>query len=164
MKKPYLLAVLAYLVPTFVTGFVWHLVALHDTYTRLNIYRPDPIIPFGFGSMLIQGLIFAWVYPRLFDTSRGAWARSPLKAGLLFGVLSWSFTGLAVAAKHPMTSVPEYVLIETGYTALQFLFVAPLLALLHGARKPMQQDGRRTAVAKSRRRPIPPACWQFRNL
>lgn len=34
-----------------------------------------------------------------------------------------------MAAKHPMASVPEYVLIETAYTALQFLLVAPLVAL-----------------------------------
>jgi len=135
MKKPFVLALLAYLVPTFITGFVWHLVAFHDTYTRLHIYRPDPIIPFGFGSMVLQGLLFAWAYPRLFDTSRAAWAGSALRAGLVFAALSWSFTTAAVAAKHPMTSVPEYVLIETGFTALQFLLVAPLMALAwRGAR------------------------------
>jgi len=121
--------VLGYLVPTFFTGFVWHLMAFHETYTRLNIYRPDPVIPFGFGSMLIQGLIFAWAYPRLFDTSRAAWVGSALQAGLLYAALSWSFTTLAVAAKHPMTSVPQYFLIETGYTLLQFALVAPLMAL-----------------------------------
>jgi hypothetical protein len=129
MKKPFALAVLAYLVPTFITGFTWHLVAFHDAYTRLNIYRPDPVIPLGFGSMLVQGLIFAWAYPRLFDTARAGWTGSALRAGLLFAALSWSFTTLAVAAKHPMASVPEYVLIETAFTALQFLLVAPLMAL-----------------------------------
>ena len=129
MKKSLLLAVLAYLVPTFITGFVWHLVAFHDTYTRLNIYRPDPIIPFGFGSMLVQGLIFAWAFPHLFSTARDAWPKSALQAGLVYAALSWSFTTIAVAAKHPMASVPEYFLIETGYTLLQFLLVAPLMAL-----------------------------------
>jgi hypothetical protein len=129
MKKPFTLAVLAYLVPTFVTGFVWHLVALHDAYTRLNIYRPDPIIPFGFGSMLVQGLVFAWAYPRLFDTARESWIGSALRAGLVYAALSWSFTTVAVAAKHPMTSVPEYFLLETAYTLLQFLMVGPLMAL-----------------------------------
>ena len=129
MKRPLLLAVLAYLVPTFITGFVWHLVAFHDTYTRLNIYRSDPIIPFGFGSMLVQGLIFAWAFPRLFSTARDTWPRSALQAGLVYAALSWSFTTIAVAAKHPMASVPEYFLIETGFTLLQFLLVAPLMAL-----------------------------------
>ena len=129
MKKPFALAVLAYLVPTFGIGFVWHLVAFHDTYTRLEIYRSEPIIPFGFGSMLLQGLIFAWAYPRLFDATLTVWKGSAFRAGLLYAALSWSFTTLAVAAKHPMASVPEYVLIETAFTGLQFLIVAPLMAL-----------------------------------
>ena len=129
MKKAYVLAVLSYLVPTFITGFVWHLVAFHETYAQLNIYRPDPVIPFGFGSMLMQGLIFAWAYPRLFNVSREAWIGSAVRAGLLYAALSWSFTTLAVAAKHPMSSVPHYFLIESGYTLLQFVLVAPLMAL-----------------------------------
>ena len=123
------LAVLAYLVPTFVTGFLWHLVLFHSLYQRLEIYRPDPLIPLGFGSMLVQAVLFAWAYPRLFSTAPQAWGRSALLAGLGFAALSWSFTTLAVAAKHPMTSLPEYVALETGYTILQFLLVAPLMAL-----------------------------------
>lgn len=107
---------------------VWHLVAFHDVYTRLNIYRPEPVIPLGFGSMLIQGVIFAWAFPRLFSTAPEHWGKSALQSGLVYAILSWSFTTLAVAAKHPMTSVPEYFVIETGFTALQFLLVAPLMA------------------------------------
>jgi len=124
-----ILAVLAYLVPTFVTGFVWHLVLFHSLYQRLEIYRPDPLIPLGLGSMLVQAVLFAWAYPRLFSTAPKEWGRSALLAGLGFAALSWSFTTLAVAAKHPMTSLPEYVALETGYTILQFLLVAPLMAL-----------------------------------
>ena len=123
------LAVLAYHVPTFVTGFLWHLVLFHSLYQRLEIYRPDPLIPLGLGSMLVQAMLFAWAYPRLFSTAPQAWGRSALLAGLGFAALSWSFTTLAVAAKHPMTSLPEYVALETGYTILQFLLVAPLMAL-----------------------------------
>ena len=128
MKKPYLLAVLAYLVPTFITGYVWHLVAFHDAYVRLNLYRPDPIIPFGLGSMIVQALIFAWAYPRLFDTARSAWVSSAVRACLIYAALSWSFTTIAVAAKYPMTSISEYVLIETLFTVVQFALVAPLMA------------------------------------
>lgn len=129
VNKTSLLAFFAYLVPTFIVGFVWHLLAFHDAYTRLAIYRPEPIIPLGFGSMLVQGAIFAWAYPRLFDTTHAAWVRSAARAGLVFAALSWSFTTLAVAAKHPETSVAEYVMIETAFTVLQFLLVAPLMAL-----------------------------------
>ena len=43
-------------------------------------------------------------------------------------MLSWSFTTLAVAAKHPMTSISDYVVLETAFTVLQFVVVGPLIA------------------------------------
>jgi hypothetical protein len=43
--------------------------------------------------------------------------------------LSWSFTTLAVAAKNVMASALAYLLIETGYTGIQWLMVAPLTVL-----------------------------------
>lgn len=131
MNKSFVLAVLAYLVPTFVSGYLWHLVVFHDVYARLEIYRPEVIIPFGFVAILLQGLCFAWAYPRLFGTRRQDWAKSALRSGLFFGVLAWTFTTLAVAAKHRMTSVPDFLMIETGYTLLQFALVAPLMALAY---------------------------------
>jgi hypothetical protein len=49
-----------------------------------------------------------------------------LAYGTLGAVLSWSFTTLAVAAKNVMTSVPDYLLIETAYTLVRWAMVAPL--------------------------------------
>jgi hypothetical protein len=121
------LNVLAYVVPTFVLGFVWHLVVFESYYRELEIYRTDVIIPFGFTSMLLQGIILAWAYVRL--------SRDPesISSGLRFAVaaavLSWTFTTLAVAAKHPMASVARFVTIETAFTLTQFAIVGPLLAL-----------------------------------
>jgi hypothetical protein len=51
--------------------------------------------------------------------------------GLGAGLLSWSFTTLAVAAKNVMVSVPDYVLLETTFTILQFAVVDPLIALAY---------------------------------
>jgi hypothetical protein len=106
-------------------------VVFASSYEALGIYRPDPIIPFGFASMLIQAVAFSWAYPRLFP-QRG---RGVLKCGLLYGlalgILSWSFTTLAVAAKNIMISVPAFVQLETGFTLLQFLIVGPLIALAY---------------------------------
>lgn len=45
------------------------------------------------------------------------------------GILSWSFTTLAVAAKTPMSSVPDYLMIETAFTAVQWIVVGPLTVL-----------------------------------
>jgi hypothetical protein len=66
MRMRFALGVLAYLVPTFALGFVWHLMLFRAYYERLAIYREDVIIPFGFLSMLIQAFVFAWVYQHTF--------------------------------------------------------------------------------------------------
>ena len=130
-KRCFWLGVAAYLLPTFPIAYVWHLVLFAPTYDALGIYRPDPIIPFGFASMVIQGVIFSWAYPRLFPGRGSAIFRPGLAYGLALAVLSWSFTTLAVAAKNIMGSVPLYVELETGFTLLQFAIVGPLIALAH---------------------------------
>ena len=52
-----------------------------------------------------------------------------LTYGALGAALSWSFTTLTVAAKNVMTSVPDYLLIETAFTLVQWLMVGPLTVL-----------------------------------
>jgi hypothetical protein len=130
-NRSFWLGVAAYLVPTFPIAYAWHLVVFVPAYDALHIYRPDPIIPFGFASMVIQGIVFSWAYPRLFPR-RGRKIFAPgLMYGLALALLSWSFTTLAVAAKNTMVSVPTYMMLETGFTALQFLIVGPLMALAY---------------------------------
>ena len=127
MRRSFIFAMLAYLVPTFVLGYVWHLKLFADFYHELGIYRPDVIVPFGFLSMLLQGAIFAAVYPRVIDQP---WSySSALRFAAGAALLSWTFSTLAVAAKHPMTSVSGFVGIETAFTAIQFALVGPLLAV-----------------------------------
>jgi hypothetical protein len=121
----------AYVVPSFPLGFFWHLVWFEKSYHALGIYRPDVIIPLGIASMFFQGVIFSWAYPRLFAQDRRAVLKNGLLYGLGLGLLSWSFTTLAVAAKHPMASIVDYVMLETGFTAVQFLIAGPLIALAH---------------------------------
>lgn len=118
---------LAYLVPTFLVAFVWHLKLFEGFYDDLRIYRPDKIVPLGFLSMVVQGLVVAFVYPRL--SSRPEAMSSGLKFASGAALLSWSFTTLAVAAKHPMTSIPRFTAAESAFTVIQWLLVAPFLAL-----------------------------------
>lgn len=130
MRRSYSLALLAYLVPTFILGYVWHLKLFAGVYDDLGIYRPDVIVPFGFLSMLLQGSIFAIAYHRIIERP-WKFADGMGFAGAA-ALLSWTFTTLAVAAKHPMTSVSRFMLIETCFTLVQFAMVGPLLVL--GAR------------------------------
>jgi hypothetical protein len=143
MRKPFWLAVLAYLVPTFPLGYFWHLVAFADRYHQLRIYRDEVIIPLGLTSMVIQALVFAWAYPRLFPVARVPWQRGAIGFGCIFGVMAWSFVVLPVAAKYRMASVQDFIVLETCFTALQFAVVSPLIALA------CQLDDRRSASAVS---------------
>lgn len=131
--KRYVLAIAAYLVPTFALGILWHLVLFKEYYAALAMYRHDVIIPFGFLSMFVQAIAFAWIYDKAFSRRTGA----PLLRGLAYGafgaVLSWSFTTIAVAAKNVMTSVPDYLVIETAFTVTQWIIVGPLTVLAFAA-------------------------------
>jgi hypothetical protein len=129
MSKKFWLALAAYVLPTFPLGYFWHLSTFKASYDALQIYRPEVIIPMGLSSMIIQGLIFAYVYPKLFSTQRNQWLASAVRFFLIFGVLAWSFLVLPVAAKVNMTSVGTFLLLETGFTIVQFAVAGTLIAL-----------------------------------
>jgi hypothetical protein len=103
-------------------------------YDALQMYRHDVIIPFGLLSMSIQAVLFAFIYEKSFAQRVG----NPLAHGLSYAafgaVLSWSFTTIAVAAKNVMTSVPDYLVIETSFTVVQWLIVGPLTAIAFAGR------------------------------
>jgi hypothetical protein len=129
MLKRIVIAASAYLVPSFLLGFFWHLVWFKRYYDALAIYRHDVIIPFGLLSMSIQALLFAWIYLHSFASRRTPLVRRTLAYSLFGAALSWSFTTIAVAAKNVMASVGGYVLVESGFTVVQWLLVGPITAL-----------------------------------
>lgn len=131
MKKAFALAMLAYLLPTFPLGYTWHLVTFKDAYDRLDLLRAEVIIPFGLASMLLQAVFFAWAYPKLFSTRRADWPASAARFAGIFATLAWSFAVLPVAAKYQMSSVTEFLKLETAFTVLQFAIVSPLIALAY---------------------------------
>ena len=120
---------LCYLMPTFALGFVWHLIAFKGYYDALGMYRHDVIIPFGFLSMALQAVLFAWIFDSSFARGGVSVGRRGIYFAAFGAVLSWSFTTLAVAAKNVMTSVPDYLLIESAFTVVQWAIVGPLTAL-----------------------------------
>jgi hypothetical protein len=124
------LAILCYLVPTFALGFVWHLMLFKQYYAALAIYRSDVIVPFGLLSMLIQAVVFAWIYEQTFARRHGPLLLRGLGYAAFGAALSWSFTTIAVAAKNVMASVPDYLVIETAFTAVQWIIVGPLTAFV----------------------------------
>jgi len=81
-------------------------------------------------SMTIQAVLFAWIYQTTFASRPSSVGARSLAYAAFGAVLSWSFTTIAVAAKNVMSSVPDYLVIETGFTLVQWIIVGPLTALL----------------------------------
>jgi hypothetical protein len=87
----------------------------HARYEQLQMQRADVVIPMGLGALLIQAVIHAALYPRLFAEQNRA-----------RGALAWSLTVLPVAAKHSTASVADFVLLETACTFVHDLVVSSL--------------------------------------
>lgn len=132
MDRRFWLGLLAYVLPTFPIAYAWHLVIFGARYEALEVYRDDMIIPFGLLSMLIQGAVYSWLYGKAFAPRATSWMKSGLAFGALAGALAWTYMAVAVAAKHVMTSVPDFLLLETGFVVLQFAVSGPLIALAYG--------------------------------
>ena len=79
--------------------------------------------------MVIQGVCFALVYDALFAPMAG-WLAAAAAYAVFGAVFSWSFTTLAVAAKSRMTSIRDYMAIETAFTAIQWVVVAAITAAI----------------------------------
>ena len=123
-------AALCYVLVTFPLGYFWHLGPLRTRYRTLGIYREDVSPPLGLASMVIQGAIFGWVYVAAIAPLGEGWpARAALYAAL-GGILSWSFTTLAWAAKARITDISAFVKLETAFTLAQWIPVGLLTALV----------------------------------
>lgn len=127
----FLLGTMAYVVPLFPLAYLWHLRIFKPAYDRLEIFRPEVIIPFGLLSMLMQGLFFSWVFPKLFTNP--SWVVNGLQFAFVFGLLAWSFMVLPVAAKYRMASVSGFMALETAFLCLQFLLTGLLIAFVYRA-------------------------------
>ena len=129
--KQRLLAVIAYVLPTFPLGYFWHLSVFADYYKSLAVYRDEIVIPLGILSMIVQGVLWSIVYEKMFAGEpilRGAWRFARIAAPL-----AWSFMVVAVSAKHHMSSVGGFLLIESAFIATHYAIVSPLIALVYTA-------------------------------
>lgn len=118
MKK-IILATLSYSVTTMIIAAPWHLVVFKDLYHSLGIYnRAEPIIPLGFLSMIVQGLVLAVIYPRFYKG--GSHYRAAFYFSFLMGTFLFSISTLANAAKIEVTSMATWLVIQAVFHAIQF--------------------------------------------
>lgn len=116
MPTTFLLHLLAYLLVSFALGAVWHIVLFKEYYKKLAIYSniEKPRFSFGLSAMLLQGVVFAYVYPMI---------QSPLVFGIGLFALLISFMVFAEAGKQNTTSLSGFVLIQTVFSVVQAALV-----------------------------------------
>lgn len=129
--KKFAWTVVAYVAVSFVLGFTWHLVLFKDAYHGFGVYtREPPIFAFGVGSMVLQGLILAYLYPFM---NRGARpVLTGVRFGLLMGAYMWSVTVLAFAAKTHVNALSAFFTLGTLFHLIQFLVAGALIGWIHG--------------------------------
>jgi len=121
----------AYVAITFALGFVWHLVIFKDLYHRLAIYTrlDDPIIPLGLLSMLIQGAVLAYLYPKVVDVHGSVF--EGIRFSLLMGLFIASSAVIAEAAKQHVTSLRIWLVVESLYYLIQFLLAGLAMSSIY---------------------------------
>ncbi len=118
MKK-LVFATLAYAVVTMLIAAPWHFVLFKDLYHSFGIYnRVDTIVPLGFLTMLIQGIVMALIYPRYYKG--GSHFKEATKFSLLMGLFLYSVSTLANAAKIEVSPMATWLGIQAAFHVLQF--------------------------------------------
>ena len=119
---------LAYVIPTFILAYTWHLVIFKKQYELWDYAGGDPSPALGFASMIVQGVVMAGLYD---------WApldHTSLKTALMFfgtlGLFHWSIHVIAAMAKNPKLRNINYFLVETFFLILQFGIYALIMSSL----------------------------------
>ena len=131
MTRKFVLATVVYAAVTMIHGYTWHFYFFHDVYAQLGIYnREPPIIPLGFASMVLQGVILAYLYPSFYRG--GTPAKEGIKFGLVMGLFLFSVSTLANAAKIRVSSMTTWLEIQAAFHLIQFVLVGAGIGLVYG--------------------------------
>lgn len=126
------LTVVAYVLTTFGVQGTSHFAINADHFAAIPIMRAEPMIAFGVTSMVIQGLIFAWLYP-IFAAGTSTLRKSIAFAWLIGGFLA-SYIVLGEAGKYAIPSVQSWIAVEASAAFVQYTLFGVWLGLIHRAR------------------------------
>lgn len=128
--KTFIYSTLAYSIGTMLIAAPWHFVFFKEMYESFGIYnRADPIMPLGFLSMILQGLVMSYLFPRFFKG--GSPLGEGLKFGLAMGVFLFSVSTIANAAKIEVHSMSTWFLIQAIFHLIQFASTGLLIGFIH---------------------------------
>lgn len=127
--KRHLLSVLGYALATFATQATSHFAVNAAHYAAVAYLRPDPIIPLGLLSMLVQGAALSLVYARSRFAEAGI--KGAVALSWLLGAFLVSYIALAEAGKYGVPDVGSWIAVEVSVGFVQFTLAGLLLGLAH---------------------------------
>lgn len=137
MKK-LLLATLSYFVLTMALAYPWHLIWFHDIYKEIGaVQREEPIMILGISSIIIQGLVIAYLYPFYYKSGNPVF--HGIKFSLLIGLMVYTVVVFANAAKFLIEPVSTFLLYGTAFSLLQFSFTGTALGLIYGRKNSLMK-------------------------
>lgn len=119
---------LAYTLVTFPLAVVWHVVLFKALYMGFGYFEGEPNFALGLLTIVLQGLVLSWLYPRV--TLAGTGAARGLKYALIAGLFFWTSHVLAFVAKQTMDEPLVFVVMESFYLLLQFGIYGVLVGLI----------------------------------
>ncbi len=119
---------IAYIVPTFMLAYFWHLQLFKKQYEIWDYVSGNPSPLLGLASMIVQGIIISGLY---------VWSpieHASLKTAILFigtiALFHWSIHVIAAMAKNPKIRNIKYLFVETFYLIIQFGIYAIVMSTI----------------------------------
>jgi len=125
------LTVVAYVVTSFAVQGTSHFAINADHYAAIPIMRPEPMIALGITSMVIQGIIFGWLYP-VYASGASTLRKSIAFSWLIGGFLA-SYIVLGEVGKYAIPSLSSWIAVEAGAAFAQYTLFGVCLGLIHRA-------------------------------
>jgi hypothetical protein len=127
------LTIAAYVLTTFAVQGASHFAINADHFAAIDIMRAEPLVPLGITSMVVQGAIFAWLYPIYAAAGGGNSVRRGVLFSWMIGAFLASYIVLGEAGKYAIPSVPDWIAVETSAAFVQFTLFGVWLGLIHRA-------------------------------
>ena len=133
-RKPATIAltVLAYVAATFSVQGASHFGLNAAYYAAIPIMRIEPLVPLGVLSMLIQGTIFALLFPVFTKGAATIWGG--VRFSWAVGAFLGSYIVLGEVGKYAIPSIGSWIAVEAGTAFVQFTLFGVLLGLIHRPR------------------------------
>ena len=94
--------------------------------------RAEPVIAMGLGSMLIQGVLFALLFPAFQRGGDSVW--DGVKFSWALGGFLASYIVLGEAGKYAIPSIGSWIAVEGSVALVQYTLFGVLLGLIHRRR------------------------------